>query len=197
MLSVPKQELNGQFAMLPMDDVHFGAGSVNKLGAALEQYGIERAVIITGHRFAQQTDLVDRVAVAAGGRVAGVCRASRPDVTREGERIEEVGSHNGDDRLPAALPMVRSIEEPATPEVLGESLLKKCFVAAGCYEAMSSSLSSTAEQAVFVDQTDARIKGTTIFAKIPAGSGGRPPELRQAKVAEEIDFFTAGYFVAG
>ena len=67
MLSVPKQELNGQFAMLPMDDVHFGAGSVTKLAAALEQYGIARAVIITGNSLAQKTDLVDRVAGAAGG----------------------------------------------------------------------------------------------------------------------------------
>ena len=45
MLSVPKQELSGQFAMLPMDDVHFGSGSVGKLPGALEQYGVDRAVI--------------------------------------------------------------------------------------------------------------------------------------------------------
>ena len=47
MLSVPKQELNGQFAMLPMDDVHFGSGSVQKLGAALEQF-LLRKIRIAG-----------------------------------------------------------------------------------------------------------------------------------------------------
>ena len=83
MLSVPKQELNGQFAMLPMDDVHFGAGSVTKLAAALEQYGIARAVIITGNSLAQKTDLVDRVAGAAGGCVAGVFSATSQHVPRE------------------------------------------------------------------------------------------------------------------
>jgi len=83
MLSVPKQELNGQFAMLPMDDVHFGAGSVTKLAAALEQYGIARAVIITGNSLAQETDLVDRVAGATGGCVAGVFSATSQHVPRE------------------------------------------------------------------------------------------------------------------
>ena len=83
MLSVPKQELNGQFAMLPMDEVHFGSGSVAKLGAALEQYNVERAVIITGRSLAQQTDLVARVESAAGGRTAGVFFETIAHVPRE------------------------------------------------------------------------------------------------------------------
>ena len=83
MLSVPKQELNGQFAMLPMDEVHFGSGSVAKLGAALEQYNVERAVIITGRSLAQQTDLVARVESAAGGRTAGVFLETIAHVPRE------------------------------------------------------------------------------------------------------------------
>lgn len=83
MLSVPKQELNGQFAMLPMDEVHFGSGSVAKLGAALEQYSVERAVIITGRSLAHQTDLVARVESAAGGRTAGVCLETIAHVPRE------------------------------------------------------------------------------------------------------------------
>ncbi|MDA0231349.1 MAG: iron-containing alcohol dehydrogenase [Proteobacteria bacterium] len=83
MLSVPKQELNGQFAMLPMDDVHFGSGSVGKLGAALEQYSVERAVIITGKSLAQNTDLVARVESAAGGRTAGVFFETIAHVPRE------------------------------------------------------------------------------------------------------------------
>ncbi len=83
MLSVPKQELNGQFAMLPMDDVHFGSGSVQKLPAALEQYGVERAVIITGNSLAQKTDLVERVESATGGRTAGVFFETSQHVPRE------------------------------------------------------------------------------------------------------------------
>ena len=83
MLSVPKQELHGQFAMLPMDDVHFGSGSVGKLPAALEQYGVKRAVIITGNSLAQKTDLVERVESATGGRTAGVFFETSQHVPRE------------------------------------------------------------------------------------------------------------------
>ena len=83
MLSVAKQELNGQFAMLPMDEVHFGSGSVDKLAAALEQYGIQRAVIITGKSLAHKTDLVRRVTDAMGGRCAGVFAETIAHVPRE------------------------------------------------------------------------------------------------------------------
>ncbi len=83
MLSVPKNELNGQFAMLPMDDVHFGSGSIEKLGAALEQYGVERAVIITGNSLANKTDLVAKVEASAGGRSAGVFTETSQHVPRE------------------------------------------------------------------------------------------------------------------
>ena len=83
MLSVPKHELNGQFAMLPMDDVHFGSGSIDKLGAALEQYGVERAVIITGNSLANKTDLVAKVEASAGGRSAGVFTETSQHVPRE------------------------------------------------------------------------------------------------------------------
>ena len=31
MLSLPKQELKGHFTMLPMDEVHFGSGSLDNL----------------------------------------------------------------------------------------------------------------------------------------------------------------------
>ena len=35
MLSLPKQELKGHFTMLPMDEVHFGSGSLDNLSAEL------------------------------------------------------------------------------------------------------------------------------------------------------------------
>jgi phenylalanyl-tRNA synthetase beta chain len=76
----------------------------------------------------------------------------RPDVTREEDLIEEVGRHNGYDRLPATLPVVRSVQGPGTAEVLGEQRLKQCLVTAGCREIMSSSLSSLLEQSIFVGQ---------------------------------------------
>lgn len=78
----------------------------------------------------------------------------RPDVTLEEDLIEEVGRHYGYDRLPATLPVIRGTEEPATREVIGEWRLKRSLVAAGCTEAMSSSLSSVDEQAVFTPRDD-------------------------------------------
>jgi len=78
----------------------------------------------------------------------------RQDVTAEEDLIEEVGRHIGYDRLPATLPVIRTAEEPGTTEVLAEQRLKHCLSAAGCHEAMSSSLSSAAEQSVFGDTAD-------------------------------------------
>ena len=88
-----------------------------------------------------------------GGYDVGV-PSFRPDVTREEDLIEEVGRHNGYDRLPATLPVVRSIQDSGTPEILGEQRLKQCLVAAGCREIMSSSLSSLLEQSGFVGQVE-------------------------------------------
>jgi len=81
-LSVPKQELNGQFAMLPMDDVHFGSGSLQQLTAALEHYGVKRAVVITGKSLAK-TNLINRIENAAGKRTVGVFSETSQHVPRE------------------------------------------------------------------------------------------------------------------
>ena len=88
-----------------------------------------------------------------GGYDVGV-PSFRPDVTREEDLIEEVGRHNGYDRLPATLPVVRSIQDSGTPEIFGDQRLKQSLVAAGCREIMSSSLSSLLEQSGFVGQVE-------------------------------------------
>ena len=93
------------------------------------------------------------LAAKTGGYDVGV-PSFRPDVTREEDLIEEVGRHNGYDRLPATLPVVRSIQDSGTPEILGEQRLKQSLVAAGCREIMSSSLSSLLEQSGFVGQVE-------------------------------------------
>ena len=49
MLSLPRQELKGHFTMLPMDEVHFGSGSLDNLSAELEKQGVNRAVVVTGN----------------------------------------------------------------------------------------------------------------------------------------------------
>ena len=72
MLSLPKQTLKGHFTGLPMDEVHFGVGSLDNLSAELEKQGVSRAVIVTGNTLAQKMNLVEKVAAAAGNKCAGV-----------------------------------------------------------------------------------------------------------------------------
>ena len=82
MLSLPRQELKGHFTMLPMDEVHFGSGSLDNLSAELEKQGVNRAVIVTGNTLAQNTNLVEKVAAAAGNKCAGVFHETSQHVPR-------------------------------------------------------------------------------------------------------------------
>ena len=97
-------------------------------------------------------DILERlgfgVSAGNGGYVIDI-PSCRPDVRLEEDLIEEIGRHIGYDRLPATMPEIRGSEEAGTAEVLGEQRLKNVLAAAGCQEAMSSSLSSAAEQSVF------------------------------------------------
>ena len=113
------------------------------LGIEIPSFEVEEILTRLGFSLAAKT----------GGYDVGV-PSFRPDVTREEDLIEEVGRHNGYDRLPATLPVVRSIQDSGTPEILGEQRLKQCLVAAGCREIMSSSLSSLLEQSGFVGQVE-------------------------------------------
>ncbi len=69
MYEIEKTDLKGAFTFLPIEDVHYGAGSIAALEATLAQHGIERALLITGRTLATKTDLVDKVVAASGGRI--------------------------------------------------------------------------------------------------------------------------------
>ena len=78
-----KKNLLGCFTLLPIEAVHYGAGSVAGLQASLASSGVQRALLITGNTIATRTDLVERVKVAAGGRIAGVFHETIQHVSRE------------------------------------------------------------------------------------------------------------------
>lgn len=89
--------LKGVFTLLPIRDVHYGAGCLNGLASTLETYRIARALLITGHTLAQKTPLVERVIEAANGRIAGVFHDTvqhvhRDSVLRATEIARELGA---------------------------------------------------------------------------------------------------------
>lgn len=97
MIEIPKAALSGSFAFLPIEDVHYGPGSVAGLEAALAAHGVQRALLVTGTTLATKTDLVERVHAAAGGRVAGVFHETvqhvhRGSVLRAAEHAREIGA---------------------------------------------------------------------------------------------------------
>lgn len=72
MTTLNDKDLKGSFTFLPIEDVHYGAGAIDGLEAALGAAGITNALLITGTTLATQTDLVERVKSKAGGRIGGV-----------------------------------------------------------------------------------------------------------------------------
>jgi len=94
---IEKNSLQGLFTLLPIEDVHYGAGCVSGLEAALAQRGITRALLITGQTLATRTRLVDRVLACAGGRIAGVFHETvqhvhRGSVLRATEQARTIGA---------------------------------------------------------------------------------------------------------
>ncbi len=59
----------GVHKFLPTERVHFGAGSLDKLGDEARSY--DRAFVVTGRTLYEQTDLIRRVEVLLGERHAG------------------------------------------------------------------------------------------------------------------------------
>ena len=92
-----KQSLQGLFTLLPIEDVHYGAGCIAGLEAALAQRGITRALLVTGHTLATRTRLVERVLECAGGRIAAVFHETvqhvhRGSVLRATEQARAIGA---------------------------------------------------------------------------------------------------------
>ena len=62
---------SSEYAYLPIDRVHFGSGSINKLRDELERMGSRRPFLVTGQSIARKTDLVEQVERASGRKLAG------------------------------------------------------------------------------------------------------------------------------
>ncbi|MBX9608341.1 MAG: iron-containing alcohol dehydrogenase [Gammaproteobacteria bacterium] len=97
MSSFANRSLRGDFVLLPMEHVHYGAGASAALGATLASLGITRALLITGTTLATRTPLVERVRAAADGRIAGVFHETvqhvhRGSVLRAAAAARELGA---------------------------------------------------------------------------------------------------------
>jgi alcohol dehydrogenase class IV len=77
----------GEYTYLPIERVHFGAGSIAKLRAELDKIGSERPFVITGRTIASKTDLVRRVEHAAGRNLSGVFSGIRQHAPESGIKL--------------------------------------------------------------------------------------------------------------
>ena len=75
--------LRGNFMLLPIENVHYGAGCVSALTTVLAAHGIQRALMITGNTLATKTPLVNSVKAAADGRIAAVFHETVQHVHRQ------------------------------------------------------------------------------------------------------------------
>jgi len=62
---------SSEYTYLPIERVHFGSGSINKLRDELERIGSRRPFLVTGQSIARKTDLAERVERASGRKLAG------------------------------------------------------------------------------------------------------------------------------
>lgn len=83
--------LEGEYFFLPQEHILFGAGSLSGLADEVARIGGNRALIITGHSLATQTDVIARVIQALGhfhtGTFAGIHQHTpKSDVTQAVEQ---------------------------------------------------------------------------------------------------------------
>jgi alcohol dehydrogenase class IV len=76
-----------EYTYLPIERVHFGAGSIAKLRTELDKIGSERPYLITGHTIASKTDLVKRLEHAAGRTLAGVFSGIKQHAPESGIKL--------------------------------------------------------------------------------------------------------------
>ena len=62
---------SGEYTYVPIQRVHFGAGSINKLRTELEGLGVKRPFLVTGQSITKRTELPSRIEQAAGTKLAG------------------------------------------------------------------------------------------------------------------------------
>ena len=74
--------LSGAFLGLPVE-VRFGAGCLSALPEILARDGVRRVMVVTGRSLADDADMIERVAQACDGRLAGVFCQTVPHVPRE------------------------------------------------------------------------------------------------------------------
>jgi maleylacetate reductase len=64
--------VSGEYSYLPIERVHFGPGSIQRLAEELDKIPSKRPFLITGQTIAEKTRLVETVEKAAGRNLAGV-----------------------------------------------------------------------------------------------------------------------------
>jgi maleylacetate reductase len=66
------QVVSGEYSYLPIERVHFGPGSIQRLAEELDKIPSRRPFIITGQTIAEKTRLVDTVEKASGRKLVGI-----------------------------------------------------------------------------------------------------------------------------
>lgn len=76
--------LQGEYTFLPQEHILFGVGSVNQLADEVKRLNCQRAIIITGHSLATQTDVVAKVEQALGPLHSGTYPSIRQHAPMSG-----------------------------------------------------------------------------------------------------------------
>jgi alcohol dehydrogenase class IV len=75
---------SSEYTYLPIERVHFGSGSINKLQVELDRIGSRRPFLVTGQSIARKTDLVAKVERASGKKLAGTFAEIKQHAPRSG-----------------------------------------------------------------------------------------------------------------
>jgi phenylalanyl-tRNA synthetase beta chain len=101
---------------------------------------------------------VERILSDLGFTIANVERGwdvlvptFRVDVSREVDLIEEIGRHQGYDRLPSTFPALEAPPPPPDPRIERDKTARRVLLAAGCSEAVSFSFIAAEAAAPFAD----------------------------------------------